>query len=402
MPTTSTAESGAVDCLTGAGTQLLHLRLRADSGDVVRRSCVDIGGKVEYAWPHASLPYLFVAYSAPDHGDGVVAVRVDPGDGTLALAGAPAPLASRPIHLTTDLDSRFVYATHNDPAGVTALRIEHTAHGAVELVPAGGLSAGDVGVFPHQMRCLPGGDRAIVVARGHSGAGPRAAAPGALHLVDLRDGRLRPLQVVSPAAPEGFNPRHVEPHPTLPLVYASLEPQNLVAVFEYDADGLRPEPLAWVPTLPDPPRASRRQLAGAIHLHPSGAALYIANRADATTTVEGVPRLDPGANSIAVLALDDPRRPQRVQDAPVPGVHARCFALDPTGRVLVAGTTRAAALGDDAAVTPPGLTVYSTSGNGLLTAVRMLPAPDDLPLWWVGSGPDRSAQATQGESRAWP
>src|ERR671922_164417 len=106
---------GRVALYASVGPTLTHYDVDVAGAELIRRGSVMLPANVQYAWPHASRQYLYVASSnsAPGLG-GVVgdkhhvsALRID-GSGALTPHGQPIPLPSRPIHLSTDIPSEYV------------------------------------------------------------------------------------------------------------------------------------------------------------------------------------------------------------------------------------------------------------------------------------------------------
>jgi 6-phosphogluconolactonase (cycloisomerase 2 family) len=80
-----------------------------------------------------------------------------------------------------------------------------------------------------------------------------------------------------------------------------------------------------------------------------------------------------GENSIAVFAIDPQSgEPTRIQHIDTHGIHVRTFALDPSGRLLVAASIMSLPVRDGARVTnvPAGLSVFRVSSDGKLDFVR--------------------------------
>ena len=144
--------------------------------------------------------------------------------------------------------------------------------------------------------------------------------------------RRSPGQVVAPGGGFGFGPRHVVFHPTQPWLFVSDERTNKLRVFACPDGQIEAEPAFVCDTLEEPDTVRPRQLAGAIHIHPSGKFVYVANRSD-HGAAEGGP-FRGGENSIAVFAIDpNTGAPKLVQHAPTQSIHVRTFALDPSQKI---------------------------------------------------------------------
>src|SRR4051812_36823419 len=91
------------------GNELIHYDIDVDKAELIRKDSVKLPAVVQYAWPHASRRYLYVATSSSASGYGaagtehhVTAFRIDPATGTLTQHGDSVRLPVRPIHMTLD------------------------------------------------------------------------------------------------------------------------------------------------------------------------------------------------------------------------------------------------------------------------------------------------------------
>lgn len=153
-------------------------------------------------------------------------------------------------------------------------------------------------------------------------------------------------------------------------------------------DTLVPEPAHVKDTLAGRRDERLRQLAGAIHVHPNGRSVYVSNRADSTEDFNGRPVFRGGENSIAVYAIDPATgEPTPIQHADPRSFHVRTFAIDPSGRLLVAASISDMWVrdGNDARHVPAALSVFRIAADGKLDFVRKY----DVELggkfqWWAG------------------
>ena len=117
------------------GPQLTHYDVDVENATLTRRNSVSLPANVHYAWPHASREYLYVASSNSASGIGgivgdkhhVSAFRIDPATGALTPHGAPIPLPTRPIHMTSDIPSRHLLVAFSNPSGVRVYRVNSDA-----------------------------------------------------------------------------------------------------------------------------------------------------------------------------------------------------------------------------------------------------------------------------------
>lgn len=368
------------------GADLIHFDIDVESASLTRRDSVALPANVQYAWPHASRQFLYVATSDSASGMGpagtnhhVSAFRIDPASGALSPHGAPVRLPHRPIHMATDIPSGHVLAAFNNPAAVGVYRIEAD----------GTLGAGvtqppdqDPGIFPHQILAMPDNKHVIVVARGHDAAKDQPEQPGALMVFRNDNGVLRDGVSIAPEGGYGFGPRHLDFHPSRPWIYVSLERQNAVSMFVHDSGRLAPAPAFQTTTLADPDNRRGRQAVGTVHVHPSGQFVYVANRAN-NTDKDGV--FLGGENSIAVFAIDPASgEPNAIQHMDTHGIHCRTFHIDPTGRLMVCAHIVGAMLADGTRI-PVRLTTFRIGDDGMLTFARAY----DIEtagrfMWWMG------------------
>jgi 6-phosphogluconolactonase len=120
--------------------------------------------------------------------------------------------------------------------------------------------------------------------------------------------------------PDGHGPRHLAFHPNGRWAYVVNEMGGSVTHFLYDADGGKLTPQATVDALPagyaDPRRAAE------ILVHPEGHVLYCSHR---------------GEDTVAALAIDPQQGTlRRLGAASTGGAWPRNFAIDPTGRWIIA------------------------------------------------------------------
>jgi len=230
----------------------------------------------------------------------------------------------------------------------------------------------------------------ILVTRGNGPTRDKPEDPGALKILGYQDGLLTKRMSIAPGGGFNFQPRHLDFHPSGPWVFVSLERQSKIEVYRKQKDGtLSPEPLFVKDTLADPGHVRPGQAAGTIHAHPNGRFVYQANRASSTVDFEGKPVFAGGENSIAVFAINpDTGEPTLVQNIDTHGMHPRTFALDPSGRLLVAANQMPLQVRDSAGVrmVPASLAVYRIRGDGKLDFARKydVETGGGKTLFWMG------------------
>jgi 6-phosphogluconolactonase len=357
------------------GGELTLYAMDVDDASLTRRSTVTLPANIQYAWPHPSRAYLYVASSGG--GPGVAsgknfshAFRIDPATGALTQHGEPQMLPSRPIHTSVDQAGAYLLTAYNDPSSVTVHRINADGTIGERVNQPDRL---DTGKYAHQVRATPDNQNVILVTRGNNAPQDNPVNPGSLKTFIFKDGVLTNLAATQPGAGMQFGPRHLDFHPTQPFVYVAIESQNKLYVYRRDpATGLGREPVFIKETLADP-KAPARQSVGTVHVHPNGRFVYVANRASATVEFEGKKVFAGGDNGIAVFAIDQASgEPTLIQNIDGRGIQLRTFALDPGGHMLVAASVTPLPVREGATVKTltAGLSVMRVGDDGKLAFVR--------------------------------
>jgi 6-phosphogluconolactonase (cycloisomerase 2 family) len=232
----------------------------------------------------------------------------------------------------------------------------------------------DIGIYSHQIRTTPSNRTAVLVCRGDNAANGKPENPGSLKVFGFKDGQLTNLASYAPGNGYGFGPRHLDFHPTAPFVYVSLERQNKLYVYGLQADGtLSRDPLFMKGSLADPNNSRPGQGAGTIHVHPNGRFVYQANRNANTVDFQGKQVFAGGENNMAVWSVNERTgEPTLIQTIDGRGIQLRTFAIDPTGKLLVAASIQPLLIRDGEKITnlSAGLTVYRVGADGKLTFAR--------------------------------
>lgn len=368
--------SGEVDLYSAVDDVITHYEVDVDAATLTRRSSVQAPSFVQYAWPHPTRRFLYVTTSNRGPGltadrNHVSAYRIDPAGGALTPHGVPVPLRQRAAHLCLTPDARHALNAHNVPVpGISVHRIEGDGTIGAEVPQSGAL---DMGIYPHQVMVMPSGRSVIDVDRGNSAAHGKPEEPGALRAFAFERGVLSAPAVVAPNGGYGFGPRHVDFHPRAPWLYVSDERRSRLYLFRFPGERIEREPAFTCDTLADRAHEKPRQLAGTIHVHPSGRFVYVANRADYTVDYQGEKVFGGGENSIAVFSIDPQSgEPNPIQHADTRSYHVRTFAFDPSGRLLVAASIKPIKVRVGASVrsVPAALTVFRVGTDGTLDYVR--------------------------------
>jgi 6-phosphogluconolactonase (cycloisomerase 2 family) len=377
------------------GAELTRYEVDVASAELIKRESVTLPAAVQYAWPHASRRYLYVATSSSAPGYGtqgtehhVTAFAIDPASGALKPHGQPIRLPTRPIHMCTDTPSENILVAFNNPSAVRVYRINKDATAGEEVKQTGQI---DAGIFAHQIRVSPDNKLAILVCRGNEGTPQKEEDPGALKVFDYKEGLLTNEVSVAPNGGKEFGPRHLDFHPTKPWIYVSIETQNKMDMFRVENGKISPDPVYRAETLAEPKNIRARQAASTVHVHPNGRFVYGANRAEQTEDFQGKKVFKGGENSIVVYAIDQSTgEPKPIQHIETGKIHPRTFHIDPSGRLLVAQHNLPVNVrdGDQVKTVPAGLSVFRMGEDGKLTFVHTYDIDvGDKSMFWMGMVP---------------
>ena len=370
------------------GPELSTYSVNMSRGALLKTSRVAVPFAVQYAWPHPSKKFLYVAWSNGMQGDrhGVTAYENDTATGALTPHGPQIDIRYRPVHLTVDADGTHVLVAYNNPSSLSVhvLNADGTLGRQVKQGPL------DTGIYAHQIRVHPANRMVVMVTRGNAPTASRPEDPGSLKIYRYKNGVLANRGLIAPNGGYGYQSRHIDFHPTQPWMYLNLERQNQLQVYRIlNDDSVDSKPLFTKATLDNPAGAKPAQMTGAIHVHPNGRFVYLSNRASGTTSVEGKQVWEGGENSIGVYAINEKTgEPTRIQNADTRGMHPRTFTLDEGGRLLVAANQNAVIKRDgtrDVRV-PASLAVFRIDADGKLSFVRKYDVVTDQgrSLMWVG------------------
>jgi len=357
------------------GPELVRHDIDVDGAALTRREAITIpGGNIQYVWPHPSKRFLYIVSS--DGGPGTIpgkkhiasAFRIDPASGALTPHGASVALPSRPIHCCVDGSGRYLLTAFNFPSGITVHRIGPDGTLGEQVVQHEQL---DVGIFAHQVVTIPDNKTAILVTRGNHPEGAKPEDPGALKIYSFDNGTLSNVASIQPGNGLGFGPRHLDFHPDKPWVFVSVERQSQLYVYRFNNDGtLSREPMFIANSLADRANAGPPQMAGAIHVHPNGRIVYQTNRNSSIEEIGGRKVFKGGENNVAVFAIDQASgEPTLVQNIEARTNHLRTFAIDPSGRLLIAASIQPIALRDGSTL-PAALVLYRIGADGRLEFAR--------------------------------
>ncbi len=153
-------------------------------------------------------------------------------------------------------------------------------------------------------------------------------------------------------------------------------------------DRLEPETAFVREMLADRANLKPRQHGGTVHVHPNGRVVYLANRADWQVDYQGKKVFGGGENSIAVYSIDPATgEPTLIQHADTHSYHVRTFALDPTGKLMVAASIQPLAVreGTEVKTVPAALSVFRVGADGKLDFVRKYDVATNGKIhYWMG------------------
>jgi 6-phosphogluconolactonase (cycloisomerase 2 family) len=341
---------------------------------------------VQYVWPHPSTTFLYVAWSNGMQGDrhGVTAYRIDARTGALTPHGQPIEIRHRPVHLSLDANATHVLVAYNNPSSLSVHTLNADGTLGGEVKQPGQV---DGGIYAHQIRVAPSNRMVVMVTRGNGPTATRAEDPGALKIYSYQNGVVADRQSIAPNGGFGYQPRHVDFHPTQPFMYLNLERQNQLQVYRIkNGESVEPNALFTKNTLDHQAASKPAQMTGAIHVHPNGRFVYISNRASGNTMVDGKSVWEGGENTIGVYAIDEKTgEPTRIQNIDSGGMHARTFTLDGASGMLIAANQNAVTKADGTRV-PASLAVFRIGEDGRLTFVRKydIETGNGRTLMWAG------------------
>jgi 6-phosphogluconolactonase len=362
------------------GPELARYDIDVEGAALTRREAVSTpGANVQYVWPHPSKKFLYVVSS--DGGPGTIpgtrhiatAFRIDPASGALSPHGGTVSLPSRPVHCSVDRAGEYLLTAYNYPSNITVHRIK--PDGTLGD-PVASREKLDIGIFAHQVRTTPGNQTAIMVTRGNNAEGVKPEDPGALKVYGFKDGVLSNLASIArghgPTQGFGFGPRHFDIHLNNRWLFLSVERQSELHVYKLNDDGtlLRDAMFIKNALIDRANNVVHTQMSGAIHVHPNGRFVTMTNRNSGTEEVGGKKVFKGGENNVATFAIDQATgEPTLIQNIEAHTIHLRTFAIDPSGKLLIAASILPMAMRDGSTL-PAALVLYRIGDDGKLTFAR--------------------------------
>lgn len=375
------------------GERILGYRIDADAAQLHLLSETKAPANLQFAVKNSTGTMLYVTSS--NAGNGTLGAKgdthvlqafsIDAATGQLKPIGETIALPERPINLGLDHDDRFAVVAYNQSATLSVHPIQ--PDGSVSPAVAQG-QAPQAGIFTHQATFTPNNHFVIALARGNDAVKHVPDQPGSINTFSL-DAKGLLHKASSTAIDPGIGPRHLAYHPTQPWVYVAMERGSKVYTYKLNADGaLQAKPsyksdtLASLANLETP-----RQRGGVIQLSPDGRFLYVSNRADAATEIDGKRVNNGGENNIAVFAIDQRTgEPHRIQVIDGQGIEARTMKVDPSGKLLIVANQMTQWVRHDGKLSklPANLAVFRIAKSGKLEFVRKYEMDDESKsLLWM-------------------
>lgn len=306
-----------VGCYTNEQSIGIHVYDWSDpAGGPVLRSQFDGVEHPSFLAIHPSGNVLYaVSETAPPEGGNIVALRIDPVDGSLEIVDRAPSHGGAPCHVSVDADGRSVYVANYLSGTVTAYALEPDGRFG-ELIAThqhrgSGPSARQQG--PHAHCIVPGpiGDSVYAVDLGTDRVMQYVHEPQ-----QGDDAFVLGDELVLDA---GAGPRHLTFHPELPVGFLVCELDSTIVTLDLDPTTGRLTRRRSSSTLPEP--FEGESLAAGVRVHPNGRYVYVSNR---------------GHDSIAVFGFAGSAEPlEALGHVPSGGRTPRSFAVHPSGRALL-------------------------------------------------------------------
>lgn len=242
-------------------------------------------------------------YAADESQSRILAFSIDPASGGLTPLNDKSSAGQGPAYVSVDATGKWVFAANYGGGTIAVLPV--LADGSL----ADAVDQESVGNNPHWIRADASNEHVFVPCLGSNYVARFAfdQATGALTEID-------------PPAPltAGAGPRHLEFHPTLPVLWVIGELDDTISTFQSGANAA----LTLVDTdstLPADFDGDANTCAD-LHLHPNGRFLYGSNR---------------GHDSIALFSVDGSGAISPAGHTSTGGQRPRNFGIDPEGTILL-------------------------------------------------------------------
>ena len=166
----------------------------------------------------------------------------------------------------------------------------------------------------------------------------------------------------------GFGPRHFDIHPNKRWLFLSVERQSELHVYQAQRrrHAAARRHVHQERARSTAPTHIHTQMAGAIHVHPNGRFVTMTNRNSGTEEIGGKKVFKGGENNVATFSIDPATgEPTLIQNIEAHTIHLRTFAIDPSGRLLIAASILPMAMRDGSTL-PAALVLYRIGDDGKL------------------------------------
>ena len=292
----------------GCGDGIYSYLLDLESGNISCRSVES--GMINPSYVHydSATQQVFAVEEMDDAQGDLIAYDVQD-DGSLKETSRQSTLGSATCHVTSSGGTVFVASYVSGSAAAYAISAGALAPGSNASYSGTGPNADrQEAPHAHQAAVSPDGNWLYVCDLGsdklwcHAAQAPLAAP------------------ISSTTVPAGSGPRHLVFHPTLAKGYVICELTGNLLVCDYDAATGTLAITHEVSSLPADYTGAPSS--AGIRMHPSGQAVYVANR---------------GHDSIGIFPIDANGAVQGGSWLPCGGATPRDFAIDPTGSWLLVG-----------------------------------------------------------------
>jgi len=274
---------------------------------------------------HPSGKYVY-AVNEIDHfgaqkSGAVSAFSIDPKTGKLTLLNQAAAQGAGPCYISLDKTGKFVLVANYDGGSIAVFPIRE--HGSLApnsaFVQHSGSSVNkerQEGPHAHWIGTTPDNRFAVAADLGLDEI--------LIYRFNAAKGTLAPNTPPFAKLNPGAGPRHLALHPNGKFAYVLTEMEGSVTAFAYKASNGSLSPLQTVSTF----SILRKDYSGPkeaaeIAVHPNGKFLYASNRA--------------GIDTISTFSVDPIKGTLKLKDEyPTMGKTPRNFAIDPTGKFLLA------------------------------------------------------------------
>jgi 6-phosphogluconolactonase len=306
-----------VGCYTNEQPIGIHVYDWSDpAGRLIQRGEFEGVEQPSFLATHPSGHVLYaVSETAPPEGGSLVALRIDPVDGSLDIIDSAPSHGGAPCHVSVDAGGRYVYVANYVSGSVAVYALDHDGRFG-ELIATrqhcgSGPSARQHGPHAHCIVPGPVGDCAYAVDLG---------TDRVMHYVHETqhgdDAFVLHDELVLDA---GAGPRQLAFHPELPVGFLVCELDSTIVTLDIDPTDGRVTRRRSCSTLPD--HFEGESIAAEVRVHPNGRYVYASNR---------------GHDSIAVFGfIESAERLEPLGHVSSGGRTPRSFTVHPSGRALL-------------------------------------------------------------------